>query len=295
MGFTKELKEYQKYINDEFKVINDRNLNQHSLYLNKAINYSFLSNGKRIRPILNIVFFEAFGGKKEDIIKFSSAIEMIHTYSLIHDDLPAIDDDVLRRNRATSHIKFNEATAILTGDALLNQSYEIALSYLTENFSKNVLKACKFLANCAGKEGMIIGQVADVELAMKNETLENLEFINENKTGKMIKASIVTAGMISNQSEYVINLLEEYSRNIGLAFQLKDDLLEATVDEKTLGKSIDSDYRNEKNTYIKFMGIERTKEKLEKMKSRSFKLLDELNIENEFIYDLTEYIFNRKN
>ncbi|MDM8535010.1 polyprenyl synthetase family protein [Clostridiaceae bacterium HSG29] len=295
MEFKKKLKEYQKYINGEFNKINNKSLNQHSLYLNSAINYSFLSKGKRIRPILNIVFFEAFGGKKENIIKFSSAIEMIHTYSLIHDDLPAIDDDVLRRSRATSHIKFNEATAILTGDALLNQSYETSLSYLSENFSKNVLKACKYLADAAGKEGMIIGQIADVELAKKNETLENLEFINENKTGKLIKASIVTAGLIANQSDRIINLLEEYSDNIGIAFQLKDDLLEATVDEKTLGKSIDSDYRNEKNTYIKFMGIERTKEKLEILKTRSFQLLDDIDIENKFIYDLTEYIFNRRN
>jgi len=295
MEFKEKLKEYQLYINDEFKKINNGSSNQHSLYLNNAINYSFLSNGKRIRPIFNIVFFEAFSGKKDDIIKFSSAIEMIHTYSLIHDDLPSIDDDVLRRSRATSHIKFNEATAILTGDALLNQAYETSFSYLNENFSINVLKACKYLADSAGKKGMIIGQVADVELAKKNDTLENLEFINENKTGKLIKASIVTAGLISNQPDKIINLLEEYSDNIGIAFQLKDDLLEATVDEKTLGKSIDSDYRNEKNTYIKFMGIERTKDKLDKLKIRSFQLLDEINIENKFIYDLTEYIFNRRN
>lgn len=295
MEFSKKLYEYQKYINSKFEVINDKSLNQHSLYLNKTINYSFLSNGKRIRPVMNIVFFEAFGGNKDDIINFSSAIEMIHTYSLIHDDLPAIDDDVLRRNRATSHIKFNEASAILAGDALLNLSYETLFKYLNKNFSKNVLKACSYLANCAGKEGMIIGQIADVELAMKNETLENLEFINQNKTGKMIKASIVTAGLIANQDQNTIQLLEKFSDNIGLAFQLKDDLLEVLTDEKTLGKSVDSDLRNDKKTYIKFMGIEKTERKLEELRVRSFNILDELNIGNEFIYELTDYIFNRVN
>ena len=136
MEFRKKLSNYQLYVNDKFKVINDRSLNQHSLYLNNSINYSFLSTGKRIRPIMNIIFYEAFGGNKDDIVKFSSAIEMIHTYSLIHDDLPAIDDDVLRRNRATSHIKLNEATAILTGDALLNQAYETLFDYLDDNFSE---------------------------------------------------------------------------------------------------------------------------------------------------------------
>jgi geranylgeranyl diphosphate synthase type II len=295
MEFRKRLSDYQLYINDKFKVINDRSLNQHVLYLNNSINYSFLSTGKRIRPIMNIIFYEAFGGSKDDIVKFSSAIEMIHTYSLIHDDLPAIDDDVLRRNRATSHIKFNEATAILTGDALLNQAYETLFDYLDDNFSENILKACKYLANCAGKNGMIIGQVADVELAMDNETLENLEFINEHKTGKMIEASIVTAGLIANQDEKVIKLLEEYSKNLGLAFQLKDDLLEVEADEKTLGKSIDSDFRNDKKTYIKFMGIEKTRNKLKFLKNRSFELLDELNIKDKFIYELTDFVFNRKN
>lgn len=293
MDFVIRLKEYQKYINGYFREINKKNENEHIAYLNKAIDYSFLSKGKRIRPIMNIAFYEAFGGNKDDIIEFSSAIEMIHTYSLIHDDLPAMDDDVLRRHKATLHVKFDEATAILAGDALLNQAFETLFSYLEKNFSKNVLKASKKLANCAGKNGMIIGQIADMNLGMKNNSLENLEFINRNKTGKLIAASVVTAGFLANKDSKTINLLEEYSKNIGIAFQLKDDLLEVQADEKTLGKSVNSDFKNEKKTYIEFMGIENTEKKLKELYNRSIEILKRLDIKSEFIYDLTEFIFNR--
>mgnify|MGYP006422889167 CR=1 FL=1 len=294
MNLNLELKKYQKYINKNLKKINKYADSNHLLYLNKVIDYSLLSNGKRIRPILNILFFEHFGGKKEDIVDFSLSIEMIHTYSLIHDDLPAMDDDLLRRRKATSHIKFDQASAILAGDALLNLAYENMLDYLDENFNKNVLKACRYLAKCSGKEGMIVGQIADMELSNPTESIDNLEFINLNKTAKLIRASVVTSGFITNQSEKVIHLLEKYSDYLGLAFQLKDDLLEYTSDQKSLGKSIESDKKNNKKTYVAFKGIEQTKRKLENLKENTFNILNQLNIEDDIIYELTKYIFLRK-
>src|SRR6056297_1636243 len=294
MKFLMALEAYQKYINEYLEEMNFSSSNEHLLYLNEAIDYSLLSNGKRIRPAMNIVFYEIFGGNREDIIEFSAAIELIHTYSLIHDDLPAMDDDILRRNRATCHIKYNEATAILAGDALLNQAYETMFSYLEKHFSISTLKACQYLAKASGKHGMIIGQVADMELKRENQTINDLTFTNKNKTGALIKASIVTPALITNQSQELIDGLEKYADCIGMAFQLKDDLLEYDGDELTLGKSIDSDERNNKKTYIRYMGYEKTEKELEKLSKKSMKILKEIGIEHELIYEMTEFIFKRK-
>lgn len=294
MKFLLALEDYQKYINKHLKVLNNQSSSRHLMYLNDAIDYSLMSNGKRIRPIMNILFYELFGGHRSEVIDFAMAIELIHTYSLIHDDLPAMDDDVLRRGRATSHIKYNEATAILAGDALLNQSYEMLFSYLEKNFSKNVLRACRYLSRAAGKHGMIVGQVADMELSGMNDSLEDLVFTNHHKTGKLIKASIVTAGLLMNKDEKIINTLESYANNLGMAFQLKDDLLEHEVSEDTLGKSINSDLKNNKKTYIRYMGIERTKKELDVLYDKSIKLLKDININDEMILKMTEFIFDRK-
>ena len=294
MKFLMALEGYQKYINEYLEEINYSSSNEHLLYLNEAIDYSLLSNGKRIRPAMNIVFYEIFGGKREEIIEFSAAIELIHTYSLVHDDLPAMDDDILRRNRATCHIKYNEATAILAGDALLNQAYETMFSYLEKHFSISTLKACQYLAKASGKHGMIIGQVADMELKRENQTINDLTFTNKNKTGALIKASIVTPALITNQSQELIDGLEKYADYIGMAFQLKDDLLEYEGDEGTLGKSIDSDNRNNKKTYIRFMGYEKTEKELEKLYKKSIEILKKTGIEHDLIYEMTEFIFKRK-
>jgi len=288
------LEAYQKYINAYLEEMNFSSNNEHLLYLNEAMNYSLLSNGKRIRPAMNIVFYETFGGNREAIMEFSAAIELIHTYSLIHDDLPAMDDDILRRNKATCHIKYSEATAILAGDALLNQAYETMFSYLEKNFNLKTLKACQYLAKASGKHGMIIGQVADMELKRENLTINDLTFTNKNKTGALIKASIVTPAMITNQSQELIKGLEQYADFIGMAFQLKDDLLEYAGDEVTLGKSIDSDQRNNKKTYIRFMGYEKTEKELEKLYKKSMAILKTIGIEHDLIYEMTEFIFNRK-
>jgi len=294
MKFLMALEAYQKYINEYLEEMNFSSSNEHLLYLNEAIDYSLLSNGKRIRPAMNIVFYEIFGGNREDIIEFSAAIELIHTYSLIHDDLPAMDDDILRRNRATCHIKYNEATAILAGDALLNQAYETMFSYLEKNFSLSTLKACQYLAKASGKYGMIIGQVADMELKRENQSVNDLIFTNKNKTGALIKASIVTPALMTNQPQELINGLEKYADSVGMAFQLKDDLLEYAGDEFTLGKSIDSDERNNKKTYIRYMGYEKTEKELEKLAKKSMTILKEIGIEHDLIYEMTEFIFNRK-
>lgn len=294
MNFKEQLKAYQKYVDQYLETIFVERDNPHMKYMTEVMNYSLLSKGKRIRPILNILFFEAFGGEREAVIEFASALEVIHTYSLVHDDLPSMDDDILRRRQATAHVKYDVATAILSGDALLNAAYEILFKYLNNNFSRNVLKGCQLVANASGRKGMVLGQIADMELANPNETIVNLEFINQNKTGKLLEASIVSAGYLRNQPAEVIKKLEALSIVLGHAFQLTDDLLEYTGTTSSIGKSSDSDSKNKKNTYIKFKGVEATRSKIEDLQVNANKILKELNIEHELIYGLVNYIFERR-
>lgn len=222
-----------------------------------AMSYSLLAGGKRLRPIIMIYACEMCGKGAAEVMPFACAMEMIHTYSLIHDDLPAMDNDDLRRGRATNHIKFDEATAILAGDALLNMAFEITASYKNENISdESVLKAISILARSAGATGMIGGQMIDIESENKKLSLKQLQHLHALKTGAIIRASGVCGAVIAGADEEKIKAVDDYCLNLGIAFQIQDDILDVVGDEKELGKKTGSDAVNHKNTYVSLTSLE---------------------------------------
>lgn len=278
----------------------------------EALKYSFEIGGKRIRPLLMLSSYELSCGKKnvdeEFIAPFMAAVEMIHTYSLIHDDLPAMDNDDLRRGKPTCHKAFDEAVAILAGDALLNYAYELLLSHTVKVVAKDplrgarCLKATKILADSAGIYGMIGGQAADIKFESEemNEKAD-LEYIHHNKTGAIIKASLIMGGVLGNASESGLEKLSKIGRNIGLAFQIQDDILDEISSEEVLGKPIGSDSKNNKQTYISFVGLEQSKKDVDKLLEEAITLTDELTLEkfneennNSLLKELIEFLASRK-
>ena len=226
----------------------------------QAMNYSLSAGGKRLRPILTLESCKAVGGNEEDAIPFAMAIEMIHTYSLIHDDLPALDNDDLRRGKPTNHKVFGEAMATLAGDSLLNYAYEIMLSSsLNKENSKKYLKAIYEIAKHAGIYGMIGGQVVDVESENKIIDKDKLDFIHLNKTAAMIVGCMRAGAIIGDASEEELEKITKYSENIGLSFQIVDDILDIVGDEEKLGKPIGSDIENHKSTYPSLLGLEKSR------------------------------------
>lgn len=226
----------------------------------QSVRYSLLAGGKRIRPSLLLEFYSLLGGNKADALNFACAVEMIHTYSLIHDDLPCMDDDDLRRGRPSNHKKFGEATALLAGDALLTLAFEVASNYNENLDSSRVLKAINHLAKAAGITGMIGGQVIDLQSEGKEIDLKTLEILQSKKTVALLKVNAQIACALANATNTQTNALESYCDYIGKAFQVVDDILDVLGDEKLLGKPIGSDKNSNKNTYINFLGLEKSKE-----------------------------------
>ncbi|MBQ6554907.1 MAG: polyprenyl synthetase family protein [Firmicutes bacterium] len=223
----------------------------------EAMGYSVMAGGKRLRPVLLLLACRAAGGDDADAMPFACAMEMIHTYSLIHDDLPAMDNDDLRRGRPTCHKQFDEATAILAGDCLLGYAFETMLAKASENFDAKYVKAMKIIADYSGTKGMLVGQVVDVDSEGKKISAETLEFIHRHKTGGLIKAALMAGGIIGGADEKTTELLKAIGEDVGLAFQIKDDLLDVTSTAEVLGKPILSDEKNEKVTYVSLYGIEK--------------------------------------
>ena len=226
----------------------------------EAMGYSVMAGCKRLRPVLVLLACRAAGGKDEDAMPFACAMEMIHTYSLIHDDLPAMDNDDLRRGRPTCHKQFDEATAILAGDCLLGYAFETMLDKASEDFDKKYVKAMKVIAQLSGTKGMLVGQVVDVDSEGKKISAETLEYIHRNKTGGLIKAALMAGGIIGGADEDTVNLLESIGEDVGLAFQIKDDILDVTSTAEVLGKPILSDEKNEKVTYVSLYGLEKAQQ-----------------------------------
>ncbi len=259
-----------------------------------AMNYSFLSGGKRIRPILMQETYRMFGGKSSVIEPFMAAMEMIHTYSLIHDDLPAMDDDEYRRGRKTTHIVYGEAMAILAGDGLLNYAYETAISALNmESSNPQIGKALAVLARKAGIYGMIGGQTVDVESEGTPLNKEKLNFIYELKTGALIEASMMIGAILAGATKKEQEIISALARNIGLAFQIQDDILDVTSTFEVLGKPIGSDERNEKSTYVTLEGVEKAKEDVQTLTQEAVELMDSLVVKNEFLSNLLLHLVYR--
>jgi geranylgeranyl diphosphate synthase, type II len=233
----------------------------------EAMRYSAMAGGKRIRPILVLEFCRACGGDIEAAMPFACATEMVHTYSLIHDDLPCMDDDDLRRGRPSCHVKFGEATALLAGDALLSLAFETALcdNYRSKLRPENVISAARLLAEASGASGMVGGQIIDLESEGKRVSLDTLEFMHKKKTGAMIVAAAKMGCVIAGAEPGRVAAAENYAGCLGLAFQIIDDLLDVTSDDQTLGKPVGSDSVNEKTTYITHLGTEKSKLLVEKL------------------------------
>ncbi len=265
-----------------------------------AMRYSFYAGGKRLRPMMILESYRMFGGKDESIVKpYMAALEMIHTYSLIHDDLPAMDNDDYRRGRLTNHKQFDEATAILAGDGLLNFAFETVSNAMVKTVEtgdcdllKRQTKALQVLSRKAGVFGMIGGQVADIEAEKKADaTKDELLFIHENKTAALIQAALTIGAILAGAQD--ISKTEKIGYNVGVAFQIQDDILDKIGDEALLGKPVGSDEKNEKTTYVTLEGLEKAQEDQKHLSEEAIEMLNEITAEKVFLKDLIASLVNR--
>lgn len=261
----------------------------------KAMNYSVLAGGKRLRPMLMQETYRLFGGNSAVIEPFMAGIEMVHTYSLVHDDLPAMDNDDYRRGKKTTHVVYGEAMGILAGDALLNYAFEtVTKAFELEPENPRVGHAMCVFARKAGIYGMIGGQVVDVESEGTAIDKEKLDFIHIYKTSALLEASMLIGAILAGADQDQQNVVEEAARKIGLAFQIQDDILDVTSTTEELGKPAGSDEKNGKNTYVAFEGLEKSKEDVKKLSKAALESLRELPFANEFLYQLIEELIERK-
>ena len=261
----------------------------------EAMNYSFLAGGKRLRPMLMQETYRLFGGNSDIIEPFMAAIEMIHTYSLIHDDLPAMDNDDYRRGRKTTHVVYGEAMGILAGDALLNFAFETACKGLMQDVGNPaVARAVQILAQKAGIYGMLGGQVVDVESEGQPLEREKLDLIYDLKTGALIEASMLIGAVLAGASEKEQQVILQVAKDVGLAFQIQDDILDVTSDMETLGKPIGSDEKNHKTTHVTIRGLAQAQKDVEKISERALEGVASLSEENVFLNELIRYLIHRK-
>ena len=255
-----------------------------------AINYSVKAGGKRIRPIFMYETFKLFGGEGEVVEPFMAAIEMIHNYSLVHDDLEAMDNDEFRRGRKTTHVIYGEGMAVLAGDGLLNLAFETALKAFDVPGAKKdrVVKALKILADKSGLYGMLGGQACDVDAEEKKRMigLDELIYIHENKTGALIQAAMMIGACLAGAKKAELDKISEIALLVGTAFQIEDDVLDVEGDEKLIGKRVGSDEKNNKTTYVTLKGLEQAKEDAKEMSEKAIRLYDGLDRENDFLREL---------
>ncbi len=262
--------------------------------LYEAMAYSTFAGGKRLRPVLLLASNIAHGGNEIEAMPFACAIEMIHTYSLIHDDLPAIDNDEFRRGRLSCHMQFDEATAILAGDGLLNGAYEVMSGACSKGLKGSVEAMCA-IAQAAGSKGMIGGQMVDIiserKDAKRNE--DTLLYIHGNKTAALIIASLKAGAMLAGASNEQVALMEQAGLQLGIAFQIKDDILNATSTTEQLGKTAGSDEKNNKFTYISMYGMQKAKDDYDMLSRSAIKQFNSLD--NPFLGEFAQMIFDRSN
>ena len=262
----------------------------------EAMNYSFLAGGKRLRPILMLETYRLFGGKSKVIEPFMAAIEMIHTYSLVHDDLPAMDNDEYRRGKKTTHVVYGEAMAILAGDALLTYAFETAAKALDiEPQNPGIGKAIRILSAKAGIYGMVGGQTVDVESENTCDmTKEKLDFIYRLKTSALIEASMMIGAVLAGATGSEQKIVEAVASKVGLAFQIQDDILDVTSTMEVLGKPIGSDEKNHKSTYVTYEGIEKSKQDVADLSEKAIAQMETLVVKNEFLTELLRYLISRE-
>ncbi len=297
MDFAEKNKSYVDMVNERLaEVFTKQNCLQKSVY--DAMAYSILAGGKRIRPVLCLAVCDMLGGNLCDALRFAVGIECIHTYSLIHDDLPCMDNDDLRRGRPTCHKQFDEATALLAGDGLLTYAFE----YMTD-FSafKNidaeaVLKIVNKIAKGAGCDGMIGGQIVDLASEGNADLDEKiLTYMHNRKTGALIKISVFAAAVCGSASDKQTEALLSYADNLGLAFQIQDDILDCIGEQSVLGKPIGSDAENEKTTYVTLLGLEEAKKRARELTDNALEALKIFGDKAEFLIFLANFLMDRQN
>ena len=293
MDFKVQLKKYQEQVNNELeKYLRKKDVPEK--ILNNSMEYSLMAGGKRLRPILVIATYEIFGKNINKCIPYAVAIEMVHNFSLIHDDLPGIDNDDFRHGKPTNHKKFNEATAILAGDGLLNQAYIVISEDLIKSESeelKNKLKVFNEFSTAVDR--MIAGEYIDTEYEGKQITDEYLEYIHKNKTGALLKLCVRMGAILANANEKDLEKLTKYAEKIGLAFQIKDDILSEEGNEEILGKPVGNDKELEKCTYVSKYGLQGAKKILEEITKEAIEELKEYGDKAEFLRELAVYIKDR--
>lgn len=266
----------------------------------EAVNYSLLAGGKRLRPMFLYEAYRMFGGTDEKAVRpFMMALEMIHTYSLVHDDLPAMDNDEYRRGKLTTHKKFGEAMGILSGDALLNGAFETAfLAFDSETEAAQIGRALKILGHKAGMYGMVGGQVVDVEKDGCFMDEDMLYFVHKNKTSALIEAALMTGAVLAGADEKLVAVMEQCGTDIGLAFQIQDDILDVIGDQEKLGKPVHSDEKNEKTTAVSVYGIDVCRQKVKDYTDRGIEALEALDIpgkeHQEFLVELMKSLVGRE-
>lgn len=295
--FMEELQQKVEHINNVLEKFLPAEEGQQRIIF-EAMNYSVRAGGKRLRPMLMEETYHMFGGSSAVIEPFMAAIEMIHTYSLVHDDLPAMDNDEYRRGKKTTHAVYGEAMGILAGDALLNLAYETAAkAFDMEVADARVARAFTVLAKKAGVYGMVGGQVVDVESEKSDAcpiTREKLDFIYRLKTGALIESSMMIGAILAGASSDEISRVEQIAAKLGLAFQIQDDVLDVTSSLEVLGKPVGSDEKNNKATYVTFEGLDKAVSDVERISKEAEKLLDDLGYDDAFLKELFEYLIHRE-
>ena len=296
MDFKEELKHYQKKINKELeKYLRTKNCLEGTL--NESMEYSLMAGGKRLRPILVLSTYSLFKNDLEECFPYAVAIEMVHNFSLIHDDLPGIDNDDFRHGKLTNHKKFNEATAILAGDGLLNNAYIVIsndLRKMSKINSKELEKKLKvFNEFTLAVDRMIAGEYVDTEYEGREISTEDLQYIHENKTGALLKLCVRMGAILGDANDEELERLTSYAEKIGLAFQIKDDILSEEGDEKVLGKPVGNDKKLEKCTYVSKYGLEKSKEILENITKEAIEKLESFGDKADFLRGLALYIESR--
>ena len=295
--FMEELQQKVEHINDVLEKFLPAEEGQQRIIF-EAMNYSVRAGGKRLRPILMEETYHMFGGSSAVIEPFMAAIEMIHTYSLVHDDLPAMDNDEYRRGKKTTHAVYGEAMGILAGDALLNLAYETAAeAFDMEVADTRVARAFAVLAKKAGVYGMVGGQVVDVESEKSDDcsiTREKLDFIYRLKTGALIESSMMIGAILAGASSDEVSRVEQIAAKLGLAFQIQDDVLDVTSTLEVLGKPVGSDEKYNKATYVTFEGLDKAVSDVERISKEAEEQLDDLGYDDAFLKELFEYLIHRE-
>lgn len=291
IGFNEKFNEYREIFEDYSKEFFSFQKGWDEK-ITTAVKYSFFAGGKRIRPVLVLSCADALGVERQRVLPFALALECIHTYSLIHDDLPAMDDDNFRRGRLTVHKAFDEATAILAGDALLNLAFSVCAEQCVLFPDVKTASACKTVADNAGISGMIKGQSLDVSSERERIADENILYtIEKNKTAKMIISSLVVPAILKGK---YVEMLTEFGLKLGVQFQVVDDILDVVSERSVLGKTVGKDEKNGKLTYVTLFGLEKAKLRAEQLKNDCFNYLKGIP-NSDFLRDFTEYLTNRIN